>query len=78
MSVVGTKRTCYSRCRKVLANFGGGILSSDAGALGAADRAIGLVDRFARCFHDLIMRHQDLIEQEVLTLIAMNMRAKSR
>ncbi len=35
--------------RAVVADFGGGAIASDAGALllGAADRAIGLVDRFA-------------------------------
>ncbi|TAD90653.1 MAG: IS1380 family transposase, partial [Alphaproteobacteria bacterium] len=40
--------------RDVLADFGGGALTSDAGALllGATDRAIGLVDRFAACFCD--------------------------
>ena len=55
--------------RKVVAGFDGGSISSDAGALllGATDRAIGLVDRFARCFDD--SRRQDLIEHEVVTLI---------
>jgi hypothetical protein len=55
--------------RKVVACFNGGNLSSDAGALllGATDRAIGLMDRFARCFHDF--RRQDLIEHEIVTLI---------
>jgi hypothetical protein len=40
--------------RDVLADFGGGSITSDAGALllGATDRAIGLVDRFAACFSD--------------------------
>jgi hypothetical protein len=40
--------------RSVVAAFDGGAVSSDAGALllGAADRAIGLVDRFAACFGD--------------------------
>jgi hypothetical protein len=40
--------------RSVVAAFDGGVVSSDAGALllGAADRAIGLVDRFAACFGD--------------------------
>jgi Transposase DDE domain group 1 len=40
--------------RDVVADFGGGAITSDAGALllGATDRAIGLVDRFAACFSD--------------------------
>ena len=40
--------------RAVVADFGGGVMTSDAGALllGATDRAIGLVDRFAGCFSD--------------------------
>ena len=40
--------------RSVVAAFDGGTMTSDAGALllGAADRAIGLVDRFAGCFGD--------------------------
>jgi len=40
--------------RSVVAAFDGGAVTSDAGALllGAADRAIGLVDRFAACFGD--------------------------
>jgi hypothetical protein len=37
--------------REVVANFDGGAITSDAGALllGSADRVIGLVDRFAAC-----------------------------
>jgi Transposase DDE domain group 1 len=40
--------------RTVVAGFDGGAIASDAGALllGAADRAIGLVARFADCFVD--------------------------
>jgi hypothetical protein len=40
--------------RDVVADFGGGVISSDAGALllGATDKAIALVDRFAACFSD--------------------------
>ena len=40
--------------RDVVADFGGGAMTSDAGALllGATDRAIGLVDRFSDCFSD--------------------------
>ena len=38
--------------RQVMAAFGGGELTSHAGALllGATDRAIGLVTNFAACF----------------------------
>ena len=40
--------------RQVVAAFDGGEVTSDAGALllGATDRAIGLVGRFAGCFED--------------------------
>ncbi len=40
--------------RSVVAAFDGGAVTSDAGALllGAADRAVGLIDRFAACFGD--------------------------
>jgi Transposase DDE domain group 1 len=55
--------------REVVAAFDGGAITSDAGALllGATDRAIGMMERFAACFHD--ERRQDLIEHEVVTLI---------
>jgi hypothetical protein len=55
--------------RAVEAAFDGGLITSDAGALllGAADRAIDLVRRFAACFHD--ERRADLIEHEVATLV---------
>ena len=55
--------------RNVVASFDGGRMTSDAGALllGATDRAIGLVKRFAACFQDA--RCRDLIEHEVATLI---------
>jgi hypothetical protein len=55
--------------REVLAGFDGGPITSDAGALllGATDRAIRLMDRFASCFHD--ERRQELIEHEVVTLV---------
>jgi hypothetical protein len=54
---------------EVVASFDGGAITSDAGALllGATDRAIKLMDRFAACFHDV--RRQDLIEHEVVTLV---------
>ena len=56
--------------RPVEAAFDAGLVTSDAGALllGAADRAIGLTERFAACFHD--ERRQELIEHEVATLVS--------
>ena len=55
--------------RAVVASFDGGRLTSDAGALllGATDRVIGLVRRFACCFSDA--RDPDLIEHSVETLV---------
>jgi len=55
--------------RPVAAAFDGGALTSDAGALllGATDRAIGLMARFAQCFRDL--RSPLLIEHRVDTLV---------
>src|SRR5476651_1566567 len=55
--------------RSVVASFDGGAITSDARALllGATDRAIGLVDRFASCFRDA--RSPVLIEHEVRTLV---------
>jgi hypothetical protein len=55
--------------RAVVARFDGGKIASDAGALllGATDRAIRLVDRFAECFAD--SRAPELIEHTVGTLV---------
>jgi hypothetical protein len=55
--------------RIVDAAFDAGLVTSDAGSLllGATDRAIDLVDRFAACFRDY--RRQDLVEHAVATLI---------
>lgn len=55
--------------RAVVAAFDGGTITSDAGALllGATDRVIGLVDRFAACFVD--HRCPALIEHAVSTLV---------
>src|SRR5215469_2434959 len=55
--------------RKVVAAFDAGPVTSDAGALllGATDRAIGMMKRFACCFDD--RRRPDLIEHEVVTLV---------
>jgi hypothetical protein len=55
--------------RAVVASFDGGAMTSDAGALllGAADRAIGLIERFAACFTDT--RAPDRIEHELATLV---------
>ena len=55
--------------RQVVAAFDGGQVTSDAGALllGAANRAIGLVQRLARCFAD--WRCQELVEHSVETML---------
>ena len=55
--------------RAVVASFDGGAITSDAGGLllGATDRAVRLVDRFAGCFRDA--RTPELIEHEVRTLV---------
>jgi Transposase DDE domain group 1 len=56
--------------RQVVAAFDGGEVTSDAGGrlLGATDRAIGLVGRFADGFED--GRDQALIEHAVETMVA--------
>ncbi len=56
--------------RRVEASFDGGAITSDAGSLllGSADRAIGLIDRFAACFED--GRNAGLIEHKVRTLVS--------
>ena len=56
--------------RRVVAAFDGGEVTSDAGALllGATDRAIGLVARFAACFAD--GRAPALIEHSVAAMVA--------
>lgn len=55
--------------RRIIAAFDAGRVTSDAGALllGAADKAIGLVDRLAACFSD--DRRGDLVEHRLPTLI---------
>jgi hypothetical protein len=55
--------------RRVVAAFDGGMVTSDAGALllGATDKAIGLVERFAGCFQD--GRAQEQIEHAVATMV---------
>jgi hypothetical protein len=55
--------------RHVVAAFDAGLVTSDAGALllGAADRAVDLIGRFAACFRD--RRCAELIEHEVVTLV---------
>jgi hypothetical protein len=55
--------------RAVVAGFDGGAITSDAGALllGATDRAIGLLGRFAECFID--RRCPELVEHAVRTLV---------
>ena len=56
--------------RQVVAAFDGGEVTSDAGALllGATDRAIGLVTRFAACFAD--GRAQAQVEHSVAAMVA--------
>ncbi len=56
--------------RRVEAAFDGGTVSSDAGALllAKADRAIGLLGRFAACFDD--GRSAVDVEHEVVTLVS--------
>lgn len=55
--------------RDVVADFGGGAISSEAGALllGATDKAIGLIDRFAACLRD--NRSATDVVHEVRTLV---------
>jgi hypothetical protein len=55
--------------RLVVGAFDGGKITSDAGALllAAADRAVGLIGRFARCFSD--RRSPELVEHRVATLV---------
>src|SRR5689334_12984672 len=55
--------------RAVVAAFDGGAITSEAGALllGATDRAIRLVERFAGCFQD--WRAAEWVEHEVATLV---------
>ena len=59
-----------SKGRQVVAAFDGGEVTSDAGALllGATDRAIGLVTRFAACFDD--SRVQAQVEHTVESMVA--------
>jgi Transposase DDE domain group 1 len=55
--------------RAVVASFDGGTITTEAGGLllGATDRVVGLVDRFAACFRD--SRTAGLVEHEVRTLV---------
>ncbi len=56
--------------RRVVAGFDGGTLTSAAGALllGLADKATGMVDRFAACFDDA--RRADMVEHPVRAMVA--------
>ena len=56
--------------RQVVAAFDGGEVTSDAGGLllGATDRTIGLVGRFAACFTD--GRAQAQVEHPIETMVA--------
>jgi hypothetical protein len=60
---------------ELTADFGGRAITSDAGALllGATDKAINLVDRFAACFTDC--RMADRVVHDVRTLIAQRVSA---
>jgi Transposase DDE domain group 1 len=55
--------------RQVISAFDGGAITSDAGALllGATDRAIRLVERFAACFTD--HRTAEAVEHRISTLV---------
>jgi hypothetical protein len=55
--------------RRVVVAFDGGAITSNAGALllGATDRAINLVGRFAGCFRDA--RMPERVEHEIATLV---------
>jgi hypothetical protein len=55
--------------RRVVADFDGGAITSNAGALllGATDQAIGLIERFASCFTD--GRAGDRVVHDVPTLV---------
>ena len=55
--------------RAVVADFSGGTITSNAGALllAQADRAVGIIDGFAACFGD--GRKQELIEHTIRTLV---------
>jgi hypothetical protein len=55
--------------RKVVAAFDGGAMTTDAGAmlLGATDKQIRLIERFADCFTDY--RDADLVEHTVARLV---------
>jgi hypothetical protein len=55
--------------RAVVADFEGGAITSNAGGLllGATDRAVGLVERFAACFSD--GRAAERVVHEVATLV---------
>src|SRR5258708_36037527 len=59
--------------RKVMADFGGGAMTSNAGALllGRVDKAVKLVERAAGCFID--RRDPTLIEHSVATLVGQRM-----
>ena len=53
--------------REIIADFNGGLVTSDTGALllSATDRAIRLVERFTACFRD--SRHPALVTHRVRT-----------
>src|SRR5450631_1997811 len=68
--------------RDVVAAFDGGSITSDAGALllRETDRAIGLVSRFATCFHDArrqhLIEHQELRHDPMMAVVAGKLEAR--
>lgn len=56
--------------RRVVADFDGGMVSTDAGALllGETDKAISLIERFSACFRD--ERNPIYVVHEIATLVA--------
>lgn len=56
--------------RRIVADFDGGMVSTDAGALllGETDKAISLVERFSACFRD--ERNPIYVVHEIETLVA--------
>lgn len=71
MTLSTTKKTDFTRCkhRKVQANFGGGEISSDGGAMliNCADKIINLTNRFASTVNDA--QDQEKIKHTILDTI---------
>ena len=56
--------------KEIIANFDGGIITSDAGIIWIAelDKRLGITKKFAQCFRDY--RHPSYIEHSVHQLLA--------